>query len=80
MKDNPSPGAYNESKNDYNNRGPSFGLSYKYYQKVMIPKEMINLSKVQVDRSKIYLIQNSRRLRKDENDQFTILYQIHQYQ
>ena len=31
MKDNPSPGAYNESKNDYNNRGPSFGLSYKYY-------------------------------------------------
>lgn len=31
MKDNPSPGAYNEGKNDHNPRGPSFGLSYKYY-------------------------------------------------
>ncbi len=30
MKENPSPGAY-EGKNEHNSRGPSFGLSYKYY-------------------------------------------------
>ena len=39
MKENPPPGAYFDDKNNPNSKGPTFGLSHKYYQKVIIPKE-----------------------------------------
>jgi len=39
MKENPPPGAYFDDKGSIHSRGPTFGLSHKYYQKVLIPKE-----------------------------------------
>ncbi len=41
MKENPAPGAYLEggdSKTEYHAKGPTFGIPYKYYEKVTIPK------------------------------------------
>jgi hypothetical protein len=31
MKENPHPGAYIDDKNAENSKGPTFGLSHKYY-------------------------------------------------
>ena len=31
MKENPPPGAYIDDKNAENSKGPTFGLSHKYY-------------------------------------------------
>lgn len=39
MKENPPPGAYIDDNGSFKSKGPSFGLSHKYYQKVIIPKE-----------------------------------------
>jgi len=39
MKENPPPGAYFDDRHNINSKGPTFGLSHKYYQKVIIPKE-----------------------------------------
>lgn len=43
MKENPAPGAYllgqQNSSTDLRPKGPSFGISHKYYEKVMLPKE-----------------------------------------
>lgn len=44
MKENPAPGAYfdhHATAHEFRARGPTFGLPYKYYQKVMIPKEKL---------------------------------------
>jgi hypothetical protein len=38
MKENPPPGAYLESNADMRSKGPTFGISHKFYEKVMIPK------------------------------------------
>ena len=40
MKENPAPGSY-DSACDIRNKGPTFGISRKFYEKVMIPKEKI---------------------------------------
>ena len=46
MKENPAPGAYllgqQNSSTDLRPKGPSFGISHKYYEKVMLPKEKKN--------------------------------------
>ena len=42
MKENPAPGSYIDQHNttvDFRSKGPTFGISYKHYEKVMIPKE-----------------------------------------
>ena len=42
MKENPAPGSYFDhpaTAMEFRARGPTFGLPYKYYEKVMIPKE-----------------------------------------
>ena len=39
MKENPAPGSYFDSDYDLHNRGPTFGLGHKYYERVMIPRE-----------------------------------------
>ena len=43
MKENPPPGAYFEhhskTNNEFRPKGPTFGISHKYYEKVTIPKE-----------------------------------------
>jgi hypothetical protein len=39
MKENPSPGAYFESNGESKAKGPTFGISHKYYEKVTIPKD-----------------------------------------
>jgi hypothetical protein len=39
MKENPAPGSYFDAGHDFNSRGPTFGLSHRYYEKVMIPRE-----------------------------------------
>lgn len=48
MKENPAPGAYMDyhstTTNDFRPKGPTFGISYKYYEKVTIPKEKKNAS------------------------------------
>ena len=48
MKENPAPGAYMDqhstTTNDFRPKGPTFGISYKYYQKVTIPKDKKNAS------------------------------------
>jgi hypothetical protein len=49
MKENPAPGAYfdqhaSTSGTDFRIKGPSFGISFKYYEKVFIPREKNNLS------------------------------------
>jgi hypothetical protein len=54
MKENPPPGAYFDNNSDIRSRGPTFGISHKYYEKVMIPKEKRNSS--QLNRSKYQLI------------------------
>jgi hypothetical protein len=41
MKEIPSPGAYFESKSELHMKGPTFGISHKYYEKVLIPKEKV---------------------------------------
>lgn len=41
MKENPAPGSYfdhHTSATDYKPKGPTFGIPYKYYEKVTIPK------------------------------------------
>ena len=42
MKENPAPGAYtyyHNSQDELKAKGPTFGISYRYYSKVTIPKE-----------------------------------------
>lgn len=42
MKENPAPGNYDKPQNvstDFRPKGPTFGISHKYYEKVTIPKE-----------------------------------------
>ena len=42
MKENPAPGSYMSDKNlssDFRPKGPTFGISHKHYEKVMLPKE-----------------------------------------
>lgn len=39
MKENPAPGAYEALPEGDNKKGKTFGISYKHYEKVMIPKE-----------------------------------------
>jgi hypothetical protein len=39
MKENPPPGAYFDSMMDVKRKGRTFGISHKYYEKVLIPKE-----------------------------------------
>ena len=42
MKENPAPGAYIGQQNtslDFRPKGPTFGISYKYYDKAVITKE-----------------------------------------
>lgn len=39
MKENPAPGSYFDNLLRDSHKGPTFGISHKYYQKVMIPKE-----------------------------------------
>ena len=39
MKENPAPGAYEALPGHDDKKGKTFGISYKYYEKVMIPKE-----------------------------------------
>lgn len=39
MKELPAPGIYFDGDTDLHNRGPTFGLSHKYYEKVLIPRE-----------------------------------------
>jgi hypothetical protein len=39
MKENPPPGAYIDNAKELKNKGPTFGISHKYYEKVLIPKE-----------------------------------------
>jgi hypothetical protein len=41
MKENPAPGSYFDHGNrtEFRSRGPTFGISHKYYEKVTIPKE-----------------------------------------
>lgn len=42
MKENPAPGAYigtHDKMNEFRPKGPTFGISYKFYEKVTIPKE-----------------------------------------
>lgn len=50
MKDNPAPGSYFDTGYDSRNRGPTFGISHKHYEKVMIPRE--KKPQNQVSRSK----------------------------
>ncbi len=38
MKENPAPGDYKASPLLDNKKGKSFGISYKYYEKVVIMK------------------------------------------
>jgi hypothetical protein len=38
MKENPAPGSYFDNLLRDSRKGPTFGISHKYYQKVMIPK------------------------------------------
>ena len=55
MKENPAPGAYMDyhstTTNDFRPKGPTFGISYKYYEKVTIPKEKKNASTSQSKKS-----------------------------
>ena len=53
MKDNPAPGSYFEEGGSARNRGPTFGISHKYYERVMIPKEKRSVN--QLSRSKFLL-------------------------
>ncbi len=39
MKENPPPGAYFDNKTEARIKGPTFGISHKFYEKVFIPKE-----------------------------------------
>ena len=42
MKENPAPGTYldhHATNNSFRPKGPTFGIGYKYYEKVTIPKE-----------------------------------------
>jgi hypothetical protein len=39
MKENPAPGAYEAFPEGEPRKGKTFGISYKHYEKVMIPKE-----------------------------------------
>ncbi len=55
MKENPPPGAYFEDKNGQTLKGPTFGLSHKYYQKVIIPKEQKSNTSGQTVRSTNYV-------------------------
>ena len=56
MKENPPPGAYFDDKNGQTSKGPTFGLSHKYYQKVIIPKEQKGHTSGQNVRSTHYFI------------------------
>jgi hypothetical protein len=56
MKENPPPGAYFDDKNGLASKGPTFGLSHKYYQKVVIPKEQKSVTTGQNVRSNLYFI------------------------
>ena len=41
MKENPAPGAYldqHSTSPDFRPKGPTFGIGYKHYEKVTIPK------------------------------------------
>lgn len=58
MKENPPPGAYFDDKNGQTSKGPTFGLSHKYYQKVIIPKEQKGHTSGQTVRSTHYFIKN----------------------
>ncbi len=43
MKENPAPGAYFEegkASTHLRSRGPTFGISHRFYEKVTIPKQM----------------------------------------
>lgn len=46
MKENPAPGSYDDHHSmtgpDFRPKGKTFGISYKYYEKVTIPKESKN--------------------------------------
>lgn len=42
MKENPAPGSYigaHDKSHEFKPKGPTFGISHKYYEKVTIPKE-----------------------------------------
>lgn len=48
MKENPAPGSYfdhHATAMEFRAKGPTFGLPYKYYEKVMIPREKVNFSR-----------------------------------
>lgn len=51
MKENPPPGAYIDSSKEVKTKGKTFGISHKYYEKVLIPKE--KMASVQATRSNI---------------------------
>jgi hypothetical protein len=38
MKENPAPGAYDSEPSKYD-KGRTFGISHRYYDKVLIPKQ-----------------------------------------
>jgi hypothetical protein len=59
MKEIPPPGAYFENTADIRSKGPTFGISHKFYEKVLIPKEKA-VGKTLTNRSKYFFIQNSR--------------------
>jgi hypothetical protein len=58
MKEIPPPGAYFDAKTDIRAKGPTFGISHKYYEKVLIPKEkpLPNQPRNQTNRSNSYFI------------------------
>jgi hypothetical protein len=56
MKENPPPGAYFDIGSEGRTKGPTFGISHKYYEKVLIPKE--KHSTLQAVRSTHHSIQN----------------------
>ena len=54
MKDNPAPGSYfDQTSSSARIRGPTFGISHKYYERVMIPKEKRSVN--QLSRSKVWV-------------------------
>jgi hypothetical protein len=75
MKENPPPGAYFDGQHDLRSRGPTFGLSHKYYEKVIIPKEKGSGPTVQTVRSSNVLMQNCRRYRP-LSDGYSLYYHL----
>ena len=49
MKENPAPGAYDRqtAPSDFRPKGPTFGISHKHYERVMIPREKKEVSKIE---------------------------------